>query len=70
MIELELRVKQQTNHPGFLLVNAGPTLALCVSLIKQKSLQGNFTSTKCLEIQTGCIFCGTGADHNLICLLV
>lgn len=59
-----------TNHTGFLLVNAGPTLALFVSLIKQNSLQWNFTSTKCLEIQTPCIFCGTGADHNLIFLLL
>lgn len=51
-------------------MNAGPTLALYVSLTKQNSLQWNFASTKCLEIQTRCIFRGTEADHNLPCLLV
>lgn len=47
----------------FLLVNAGPILALCASLIRKKSLQWSFI---CLEIQTRCIFCETAADDDLI----
>lgn len=47
-------------------MNAGPTLALCASLIGKKCLQWSFTSTKWLEIQTQCIFCETGADHDLL----
>lgn len=60
------QVKQQTKYAVFLLVNAGPTLALCAFLFRKKSLQWSFTSTKCLEIQTRCIFCETGADHDLL----
>lgn len=48
-----------------LLVQAGPTLTLCAFLSRKKNLR-SITSTKCLEIQTWCIFCETGADHDLI----
>lgn len=58
------RVKQQTKYTVFL-VNAGPTLAPWAFIIRKKSLQRSFTPTKCLEIQTQCVFYETGADHNL-----
>lgn len=59
------QVKQQTKkYTVFLLVNAGPTLALCASLIRKKS-HGVLHLPNALKSKHWCIFYETGADHDL-----